>query len=98
LDSFYNLIELKGQVKENSVGIIQPGGILRLMFKYLSHRKTSPLTPRRQNDAMECLSVFLDAFEESTKNEIKQKWQGGRIKRFIINEAEKKVADMKEER
>ena len=98
LDSFYNLIELKGKVKDNSVGIIQPGGILRLMFKYLSHRKSSPLAPGRQNDAMECLSVFLDAFEESTKNEIKQKWQGGKIKRFIINEAESKVADMKEER
>jgi uncharacterized UBP type Zn finger protein len=43
LKSFLQLISLKEKVKENNFGVVQPGGILNLMFKYLKHRKTSPL-------------------------------------------------------
>lgn len=70
LDSFFQLIELRKEVKEKHFGVIQPAGIMQHLFRYIRHRTNCPLIPYRQNDAMECLSIFLDAFEEATKNPI----------------------------
>lgn len=97
LDSFGELVQLKQQVQPGKLGIIQPGGILKLMFDYLSHRKNSPLIPFRQNDALECLSVMLDAFEEGTINKIDSMWKAGIVERQIIRKSDKKLVDTKNE-
>lgn len=97
LRSFKQLLSLKQKVKEESMGVIQPGGILRLMFKYLSHRKVSPIVPMRQNDALECLGVFLDAFEDGTSKTIETNWTTGGIRRDIVRKATNEVVDSKKE-
>lgn len=97
LDSFKELVELKNQVEENRIGVIKPGGIISLMFSYLSHRKISPLIPHRQNDALECLGVLLDAFEEGSSKTIDSNWKSGRVKRDIIRKRDMKTVDTKKE-
>lgn len=97
IDSFLQLIQLKEKVTEHNFGVVQPGGILHLVFKYLSHRKTSPLQKYRQNDAMECLGVFLDAFEEATENSIQDHWQSGKVRRRIIDHKDKVTKDETQE-
>ena len=97
LESFKQLVSLKKQVKEQKFGVVKPFGIIQLMFNYLSHKKSQILQPFRQNDALECLSVILDAFEEGTQGSIDSHWQSGRIRRQIIRNNDKKIVDDKEE-
>lgn len=97
LESFQQLVNMKQNIQQTDMGVIQPGGILRLMFAYLSHRKHSPLIPMRQNDALECLSVFLDAFEEGSKESIDSTWNSGRVKRMILRTSDNSVVDTQEE-
>ena len=97
LQSFQQLVSLKHKVEEGKLGVIQPGGILRLMFEYLSHRKISPLIPFRQNDALECLGVLLDAFEEGAKDSIHNNWESGKVIRDIVRKSDRKVVDSQEE-
>lgn len=97
LDSFKQLVELKSKISNGQMGVIQPGGILRLVFGYLQHRKVSPLIPMRQNDALECLSVFLDAFEDGSKQKMDENWKSGKVRRDIICKMDNKVVDTKEE-
>ena len=51
----------------------------------------------RQNDAIECLGVFLDVFEEATENSIQSHWESGKIKRYILDSKTKEIVDTVEE-
>lgn len=95
--SFQQLIDLKKKVQEDKAGLINPGGIHTYLFQYLKHRKAASLIPGRQNDAMECLSVCLDVFEEASKTSMETIWSSGTLKREIIRVSDKKVVDTKKE-
>lgn len=95
--SFQQLIDLKKKVQKDKAGLINPAGIYNYLFQYLKHRKSSPILPQRQNDAMECLSVCLDVFEEASKSKMESIWNNGTLKREIIRVSDKKVVDTKTE-
>lgn len=97
LQSFRQIIDLKKTVEDSKFGVIQPRGIFRLMFDYLNLRKNNRIIPMQQNDAMECLSVYLDAFEEATSVKIENRWNNGYIQREIWRKSDDTKVDTKRE-
>lgn len=95
--SFQQLVSLKKDVQKDRAGLINPSGIYTYLFQYLKHRQNSLLLPQRQNDAMECLNICLDVFEEASASSMEKMWNDGVIRRDIVRLKDNKVVDTTEE-